>query len=504
MYNQQELASIKAHNLEPRDVDEQIRRFAKGFNPLDIVAAATAKNGIKCLSEARLLEYVKLFEASGARKLKFVPASGAASRMFKKLFEAMDAYKGPQDYDKAMSDKAIADLVNNITKFAFYDDLQAVLKGQGTSVEEVLKNKQLDVLLKAILTDKGLNYGKLPKGLLKFHKTADGSITPFEEHLKEGAAYAASNGTASLHFTVSEAHKELFEKKLEEVLPLYAKKYKCKYNVSFSTQRPETDTVAVDENNKPVHTPDGGLVFRPGGHGALIANLNHIDADIIFIKNIDNVVQERQNADTLLYKKAIAGMLLSNQAKVFEYLCKLDENPTEALMLEVEAFLKTKLAILPPAEFPLYSENQKLDFLRNKLNRPIRVCGMVVNEGEPGGGPYWVKGADGSIQLQILESTQIPDNKKDIMAQATHFNPVDLVCSTVDYKGNKFDLPMFVDPQTGFISSKSIEGKTVRALELPGLWNGAMSDWITLFVEVPASTFNPVKTVNDLLRPAHQ
>ena len=264
MYNQQELASIKAHNLEPRDVDEQIRRFAKGFNPLDIVAAATAKNGIKCLSEARLLEYVKLFEASGARKLKFVPASGAASRMFKKLFEAMDAYKGPQDYDKAMGDKAIADLVNNITKFAFYNDLQQVLKGQGTSVEEVIKNKQLDVLLKAILTDKGLNYGKLPKGLLKFHNTADGSITPFEEHLKEGAAYAATNGTANLHFTVSESHKELFEKKLEEVLPLYAKKFKCKYNVTFSTQRPETDTVAVDESNKPVHNPDGGLVFRPG------------------------------------------------------------------------------------------------------------------------------------------------------------------------------------------------------------------------------------------------
>lgn len=504
MYNQQELASIKAHGLEPRDVEEQVRKFAKGFKPLHIIAPATAKNGIKCLSEARLLEYVTLYEASKAKKVKFVPASGAASRMFKKLFEVMDSYKGPQDYEKAMADKAIADLCNNITKFAFYADLQEVLKKQGTSVEDVLKNKQIDVLLQAILTDKGLNYGKLPKGLLKFHKTDYGCITPFEEHLIEGAAYAATNSTAYLHFTVSDNHKELFESKLHEVLSFYSKKYNCNFEVSFSVQKPETDTVAVDENNNPIHTSDGGLVFRPGGHGALIANLSQIDADLIFIKNIDNVVQDRLKADTLLYKKAVAGMLLSNQAKIYDYLRKLDEGVSDALIQEIEAFIKVKLQILPPAEYPLFSDNQKIDFLRAKLNRPIRVCGMVKNEGEPGGGPYWVKGIDGSVQLQILESTQIPDDKKDIMVSATHFNPVDLVCSTVDYKGNKFDLPRYVDQQTGFISSKSIEGKTVRALELPGLWNGAMSDWITLFVEVPATTFNPVKTVNDLLRDAHQ
>lgn len=504
MYNQEELASIKAHNLEPRDVDEQIRKFNKGFLPLDIVAPATAKNGIKCLSEARLLEYVKTFESASVKKVKFVPASGAASRMFKKLFEVMEEYHSPQDYDKAMSDKAIADLCNNIEKFAFYPDLQNVLAKQGTSVENVLKNKQIDVLLKAILTGSGLNYGKLPKGLLKFHKTDDGCLTPFEEHLKEAVAYSSNNGVASLHFTVSDSHQELFQNKLNEVLPAFEKKYNCKFDISFSVQRPETDTVAVDETNRPVNNANGGLVFRPGGHGALIANLNQIDSDLTFVKNIDNVAQESKNTDTLMYKKAIAGMLLANRAKVFEYLQKLDGTVNDALFTEIEIFVKTKLSILPPAEYPLFSDNQKIDFLRDKLNRPMRVCGMVKNEGEPGGGPYWVKGADGSIQLQILESTQIPDNKKDLMSQATHFNPVDLVCSTVDYKGNKFDLPKYVDQQTGFISSKSIEGKTVRALELPGLWNGAMSDWITLFVEVPASTFNPVKTVNDLLRDAHQ
>ena len=504
MYNQQELASIKAHGLESRDVDEQVRKFVKGFKPLQIIAPATAKNGIKCLSEGRKLDYVTLYEASKAKKVKFVPASGAASRMFKKLFEVMDSYKGPQDYDKAMSDSAIADLCNNIAKFAFYDDLQDVLKKRGTSVEELLKNKQIGQLLKAILTDEGLNYGKLPKGLLKFHRTDYGCITPFEEHLIEAASYASTNGTAYLHFTVSESHKELFENKLKEVLSFYSKKFNCNYEVSFSVQKPETDTVAVDENNNLVHTSDGGLVFRPGGHGALIANLSQIDADLIFVKNIDNVVQDRKKADTVQYKKAIAGMLLHNQARIHEYLRKMDEGISDALIQEIESFVKAKLQILPPAEYPLFSDNQKIDFLRAKLDRPIRVCGMVINEGEPGGGPYWVKGIDGSVQLQILESTQIPDDKKDVMAQATHFNPVDLVCSTVDYKGNKFDLPRYVDQQTGFISSKSIEGKTVRALELPGLWNGAMSDWITLFVEVPASTFNPVKTVNDLLREAHQ
>lgn len=504
MYNQEELASIKAHGLEPRDVDNQIRKFENGFKPLDIVAAATAKNGIKCLSEARLLEYVSLYESSKKKKVKFVPASGAASRMFKKLYEVMDSYKSADDYEKTMQDKFMVDFCENITKFAFYNDLQDVLTGQGTSIEECLKNKQIDTILKALLTDQGLNYGKLPKGLLKFHKTDYGCITPFEEHLIEGATYAASNGSVNLHFTVSDSHKELFEKKLQEVLSFYSKKYNCNFEVSFSVQKPETDTIAVDENNKPVKNADGSFIFRPGGHGALIANLSQINAEIVFVKNIDNVVQDRLKDDTILYKKAIAGMLISNQNKVFDYLNRLDDNISDVLLAEIEAFLKTKLLILPPAEYPLFSKNQKISFLRAKLNRPMRVCGMVINEGEPGGGPFWVKGIDGSVQLQILESTQIPDSEKHLLTQASHFNPVDLVCSTVDYKGNKFDLTQFVDQQTGFISSKSVEGKTVKALELPGLWNGAMSDWITLFVEVPASTFNPVKTVNDLLRDAHQ
>lgn len=496
MFSEEELSSIKAHNLEPKDVENQVQKFVDGFKPLHIVAPATAKNGIKCLSDERRIEYVKTFEnATEVRKLKFVPASGAATRMFKALFEAMNSGK---------TSAAVDEFCNRIKDFALYDDLQEALKKDNTSIEELLEKKDITTLLSYVLTDKGLNYGSLPKGLLRFHRTPNGCATPFEEHMKEGIVYGQTNGVVRMHYTVSDAHKDLFAIELKKMLDKYKELYKCQFEVEFSVQKPETDTIAVDESNNPVKAKNGGLLFRPGGHGALIANLNQINSDIIFIKNIDNVVQDEMRADTYTYKKALGGMLITYKRQIDQYLTKLDSRPVSInLMHEVESFIKDKLMVVLPEEYDNYTESQKICFLRGKLDRPIRICGMVVNEGEPGGGPFWVRSADGSVQLQILESTQIPESKKDLMAQSTHFNPVDLVCSTVDYRGNKYDLTHFIDHNTGFISSKSVEGRAIKALELPGLWNGAMSDWTTLFVEVPASTFNPVKTVNDLLRKPH-
>ncbi|WP_455612594.1 DUF4301 family protein, partial [Bacteroides sp.] len=434
--------------------------------------------------------------------VKFVPASGAASRMFKNLFEFLGA-----DYD-APETKFEKTFFEQIEKFAFYDDLNAACeKMSGKDISALVSEGNYKAVVAALLEAAGLNYGALPKGLLKFHRYEDGNRTPLEEHLVEGALYAANkNGKVNVHFTVSPEHRRLFEALVADKAAVYAKKYGVDYNVTFSEQKPSTDTIAADMDNQPFRD-NGKLLFRPGGHGALIENLNDLDADVIFIKNIDNVVPDKLKGDTVLYKKLIAGVLVALQQKAFAYLELLDSGRyTHEQVIEILQFLQKKLFCKNP-ETKNLEDAELVLYLKEKLNRPMRVCGMVKNVGEPGGGPFLAYNSDGTISLQILESSQIDmddPEKKEMFEKGTHFNPVDLVCAVRDYKGHKFDLVNFVDKATGFISYKSKNGKDLKALELPGLWNGAMSDWNTVFVEVPLSTFNPVKTVNDLLRDQHQ
>lgn len=434
--------------------------------------------------------------------VKFVPASGAASRMFKNMFEFLGA-----DYDVPTTDFE-KKFFDHIHSFAFFNDLNAAcMDNTGKTINALLEERQYKAIVSNLLEAAGLNYGALPKGLLKFHRYADGVRTPLEEHLVEGALYAAGkSGEANVHFTVSTEHRQLFQQLVDAKVAEYEAKYGIRYHVSFSEQKPSTDTVAADMENKPFRDK-GKLLFRPGGHGALIENLNDLDADVVFIKNIDNVVPDRLKGDTVTYKKLLAGVLVTLQAKAFDYLRLLDgghysHDQLEEIIRFVQRDLRCRRADLKQLE-----DADLVIYLRKKLNRPMRVCGMVKNVGEPGGGPFLAYNPDGTVSLQILESSQIDmkdPEKKAMFEQGTHFNPVDLVCAVRDYKGNKFNLLNYVDKATGFISYKSKGGKELKALELPGLWNGSMSDWNTVFVEVPLSTFNPVKTVNDLLREQHQ
>ena len=422
--------------------------------------------------------------------------------MFKDMFAFVDAaYDVPTtDFEKHYFD--------NIHKFAFFEALDAVCKkNEGKGVDELMAAGNYKAVAAQMLRPEGLNYGQLPKGLLLFHNYAEGPRTPMEEHLVEGALYAASNGQAHVHFTVSHEHMELFKQKVAEKADLYAKKYGISYDITFSEQKPSTDTVAANADNTPFRNDDGSLLFRPGGHGALIENLNEIDADIIFVKNIDNVVPDRLKQDTVEWKQIIAGVLVTLQKKAFEYMRLLESGRySHEQIEEVIRFVQQDLCCRK-ADIKELEDAELVIYLKKKLNRPMRVCGVVKNVGEPGGGPFLTYNQDGTVSLQILESSQIDKSNKEYMemfTKGTHFNPVDLVCAVKDYNGKPFNLPDFVDKTTGFISSKSKSGKELKALELPGLWNGAMSDWSTVFVEVPLSTFNPVKTVNDLLREQHQ
>ncbi|MDA3818240.1 MAG: DUF4301 family protein [Prolixibacteraceae bacterium] len=492
MLTEENLEQTSKQGITKKDIENQLRIFEQGFPPLEIVEAATPANGIKILSDDEEARHVSIFEnalSSGLNATKFVPASGAASRMFKDLYNYLETDE-ETDFIKTF--------IENIDNFAFYEQLKAITPDE--TPRKFIEN---------LLSEEGLNYGKLPKGLLTFHKYKDKSRTPFEEHLVEAAAYCAgSKGIANIHFTISPEHKEGFDNLIKNVVPEYQKRFGIKFNISFSVQHKSTDTIAVDLNNKPFKDEDGSLVFRPGGHGALIQNLNELDSDIIFIKNIDNVVPDKQKHYNNRYKKALAGLLVSVRNKAFEYLEKLNKPEAEnnaQLLKNVEDFLKKELHIY--SDTALNTPADKLNFYKTLLNRPIRICGMVKNQGEPGGGPFLAKNPNGTVSLQIVEKAQIDmDNPQqvELLNKSTHFNPVDIICSTKNYKGQKFDLLKHTDPNTGFISVKSKSGKEMKALELPGLWNGAMSDWNTVFVEVPIETFNPVKTVIDLLRPEHQ
>ena len=485
-------------------VAEQLRRFKTGFPFLKLEGAATTERGVLAPTEQEIEEYLKEWDnycAGDNAILKFVPASGAASRMFKDLFSFLSA-----DYDVPTNDFE-KKFFENIEKFAFYADLDAMcVKNNKLSIKELIENGNYKGVVFNLLDFTGLNYGSLPKGLLKFHTYEEYARTSAEEHFVEGALYAATNGVVKLHFTVSPNHKALFEELVAERKAYYESLFNVKYEISFSEQKQSTDTIAANADNTPFRE-NGTLLFRPGGHGALIENLNDIDADVIFIKNIDNVVPDRLKPETVTYKKVLAGILVNKQKKVFEYLQLIDSGKyTHEQVEEMIRFLQQELQCRN-AEIKHMEDCDLVLYLRKKFNRPMRVCGMVRNIGEPGGGPFLAYNPDGTVSLQILESSQIDMNNAEAKAMfenGTHFNPVDLVCAVKNYKGEKFDLPKYVDQDTGFISHKSKNGRELKAMELPGLWNGAMSDWSTIFVEVPLGTFNPVKTVNDLLREQHQ
>lgn len=496
MLTQKDIRQIEARGSSARQVELQIDRFKKGFPWMKIVGPATPERGIRVLTESQADEAVRYYEtARVAGKCKFVPASGAASRMFKDIFAGLSVLERGEDLPQ---DAAGFKLAARIDEFAFYS---RDLFGEKEDTAEYRTS-----VLKKVLTEEGLGYGSKPKGVIRFHRYADGEVrTAIAEHLVEAATYMRNaDGTCNLVVTISPEHKALFEAALSEVQPVYEARYGVKYSVTFTFQAKGTDTVAVDERNRPFRTDDDALLFRPAGHGALIYNLNQVQEELVSIKNIDNVAHEKLLETTARYKKVLMGEALRLRDCIFGYLKRLDAEPSVQLCNEIENFLDKTLCI----QIPLArSEQERIEMLRSKLNRPVRVCGMVRNEGEPGGGPYIIAGKDGATSLQILESVQI--NKADAgsmsaMSRATHFNPVDLVCCLCDYRGEHFDLLSHVDQDAGFISSKSFQGRELKALELPGLWNGSMSDWNTLFVEVPLETFNPVKVVLDLLRPAHQ
>ena len=477
MFTPNDISQIEARGLSVAEVEKQIDNFRNGFPSLPVVRAASGGDGVRQLTEEELHSAEELYNsrAKEIKTIKFVPASGAATRMFKELFEYVNDDKRTAGIDK---------LITNLEKFAFFAELAKYLKPQ-IDDKDVVRNIIID----------GLGYGSKPKGLVTFHAYKEGARKPVEEHLVEAALYASDGERAAIHFTVSPEHKAGFLSLLEERQSYYEKKYGIKYDVSFSEQSPATDTIAVNPDNTPFRNDDGTLLFRPAGHGALIDNLDKLEADIIFVKNIDNVTTDERKPDTITYKRVLAGELLRLQERCFELLRAIKRG--EDRFEEAKAFLQSELCCKLP-------ENASNELIINTLDRPIRVCGMVKNEGEPGGGPFWVGDDKGREQLQIAESSQIAKEDMHLMKEATHFNPVDLVCGVKRYDGTKYDLKQYTDPKTGFISSKSAGGRELRAQELPGLWNGAMANWNTIFVEVPISTFSPVKVVQDLLRPEHQ
>lgn len=505
MFTQKDLQQLNAKGISINQVEEQLARFKKGFPYLPVYASASVEKGIKCIPENEHVFFLNKWAdylKKNQKIVKFVPASGAASRMFKDLFEFIDS--GGSEPESPFLQK----FFKGIPDFAFYDSLEAACKkNEGKHIIPLCMSNQYKKVIENLLLDKGLNYGQLPKGLILFHNYPEGPRTAMEEHLVEGALHACNESReVTVHFTVSPEHRELFRQLTEQKSPLYAERFGVKYRIEFSEQKSSTDTIAVDSENQPFRD-NGQLVFRPGGHGALIENLNDIVADIVFIKNVDNVTPDSIKPVTVHYKNLLAGVLVSYRQKIFDCLNLIDSGKYEhEQLIEMLYFLQDELCIKNP-ETKILEDVELVLYIKSKLNRPLRVCGMVKNRGEPGGGPFLAVNADNTISPQIPESSQIDMNNPEIarlFKKGTHFNPVDLVCALKNYKGEKFDLLRYVDRNTGFISLKSKNGKELKALELPGLWNGAMSDWNTIFVEVPIETFNPVKTANDLLRKEHQ
>ncbi len=490
-------------SLTTERVQAQIDNFKTGFPKSHIDAPATPANGgIHVLDDKEIARYERQYRVLGRDKkiLKFVPASGAATRMFKDLYSFASTYFGvANNFEKEFPE--VKQFLENLRTFAFYNDLKACMQRADLDIDDYMQRGDYSTVINFLLKEQYLGYGSLPKALLKFHRYGEVQRTPLEEHIVEGALYARNaDGTVNLHFTISPEHRAAFRRKIAEVKQYYESTFGIKLKISFSEQKHYTDIIAVDEQNQPIRDEEGRLVFRPGGHGALIENLNEQRADIIFIKNIDNVVPDWMKHTTVIYKQVLAGMLLELREKVFDALRTLDGHPDNRTLGKLIQFAKDELNIMVP-------DGCDAQTLHSLLNRPMRICGMVKNLGEPGGGPFYTIDTLGRRSLQIVESAQINHNdpqQESLFQSSTHFNPVDLVCSTKGYRGRYFDLRKYVDPKTGFISKKSKGAVTLKSQELPGLWNGAMADWITLFVEVPVATFNPVKTVNDLLRKEHR
>jgi len=506
MFTEKNLHQINNHGLSETKVLKQLQIFKEGIPFANVIEPAAAFNGIEVFSKTEQQEFVALFEVEKDKLdlLKFVPASGAATRMFKFLHQFLENYDFEnKDFDAFLQkeeNKNLKTFFESIEKFAFSPLVKAKLAEKYPDFENFKKGKQSHFFVKEMLEETGLNFSNTPKGLVPFHKYGKNYVTAFGEQLFEAAFYATSNGVANMHFTVSEEHEEKFKKRYEEVRQTIENKSGVKFNISYSFQKKETDTVAATLDNKPFLNENGNLVFRPSGHGALLENLNEVDADLIYIKNIDNVVSKDYVETVAFQKKVLAGKLISLQRKIFEFVEKLhSKNASDEVLKNASNFISEELFI---KNTPMNKEA-----ILNILERPIRVCGVVENTGAPGGGPFLIKNKNGDISYQIVEMSQIDKNnpqQKGLVEKATHFNPVDLVCGVRNYKGEKYNLSQFSDPNAGFISNKSYQGKEIKALELPGLWNGAMANWNTIFVEVPLITFNPVKTVNDLLNPVHQ
>jgi hypothetical protein len=502
MFSKQDIDQYTAKGISPEVIEHQLEKFRTGFPFTKIDRTATLGDGMDSFSENELTSMTVAYDllSKGLSITRFVPASGAATRMFKSLFSILEKMRGlptPEQLTIVTGDTEIRAFFKEIESYPFFEDLQ--LKGTESPQE----------MLRMILDDSGLSYGTLPKGLLKFHSYASGSRTAFEEHLREAAGYCAQGGRVRMHFTISPEHKASFDALQDELLPGLENELNLKFDLTYSNQKEETDTLAVDNDNQPFRDDTGKLVFRPGGHGALLENLNEISGDIVFISNIDNVAPDRIKASRVQCKKFIGGVLLKAREEIYEYMSRLsaDENPSEEFFNTLFAWMSREMSIDVPKDIYRYESADKRAWAMSILDRPLRVCGMVKNEGEPGGGPFFVKDDKGHITLQVVEPSQIDiDNpeQKELLLSSTHFNPVDLACSIRNHQGEKYNLMKYRNPDTGFITAKSTLGKELKAQELPGLWNGSMAHWTSIFVEVPVSTFTPVKTVFDLTRAEHQ
>jgi len=507
MLNDLDRSQLIKRRISTEMIENQIARFKSGFPTLNVSRPATIHDGIRTIENRELQNFSTHFKEQLQKGIvagKFVPASGAATRMFKDLYQYLENPVSIKDLPKEAS---IVQFIEGLTKFAFSQKLDAKMKLYNLDNPHV-RIPRAEEIVKMVLSSEGLNYSNLPKGLVHFHKKENSVRTAMEDQMVEGSHYVLNNdGTVKIHFTVSSEHQELFLAKLNEAKKKIEDEYNITLDITFSFQKPHTDTIAVTPENEPFRDKEGEIIFRPGGHGALIENFNDQPYDLTFIKNIDNIASEHLWTDTIQYKTALGGLLLQTKEQVFKLLRELDSSPSEDLFERIQQFMSKELHVHLPDTLKDKSIQEKAVFFKEYLNRPIRVCGMVLNEGEPGGGPFWVVDSSGIESLQILESSQLDMNNSahiEMLNKSTHFNPVDLVCFTKNYLGKKFDLTQFSDPQTGFISDKTFNGKPIKALELPGLWNGAMANWLTLFVEVPVSTFDPVKTVNDLLKDRHQ
>lgn len=500
LFTQNDFQRIKKLGLTPRDVEKQMESYRHGPNYLKLNRPCAIDDGILSIKKSAMYELIKLYdrEAGKFKLLKFVPASGAASRMFAGWFSALES----GGFGSPVLNQSF---LRNFKKYPFY-----FLIKQNKCASEFIEQKNVKSLLDYILSSKGLNFGWLPKALIPFHYYRAGDVrTPLEEHLFEAAQYVRGAGdVCHLHFTISQEHKKDVAEKIKAVKYEYENLCRIKYKISLSVQSSSTNVLAVDENNLPLREATGNLIFRPGGHGSLLTNLQNIDADFIFIKNIDNIVPEKLLRKILPYKKMLGGLALQIQQKIFAILCQMENDEIDSKQIdEIKNYCSRRLNIVFTRSMSQQSPKIQKQIIFSSLNRPLRVCAIVKNEGEPGGAPFWVDECDGNQTLQIVENGHVDKSSPKQMAiwsAAQYFNPVDLVCCTKNYRGKKFNLDSYVNPDAYLITMKNEKGRSLKALETPGLWNGGMAYWNTVFVELPIIVFNPVKTANDLLRLEHR